>query len=468
MLSRPLCNVYTILALQCASAVVGQSLSLRGAMNIFARNMPLESTANATSVLCRITMFDTLILSKENVSSTREQTTCLPIVNEVETDLDFSIDLPEDLVKANIADIEMGKLLVKVIGAEMVDDKLVIGQRPQFEVVHDHRLRHLQERHLQSTGVMTLAVIRISTSDAAPTASAATLKNALFGGLINFATQYDSCSFGKLKWKMAGSGVIDVRLPNKVSAYASSAELVTAAQKQLKAQNGGKEVSSMGNKVFMCLPPGTGDWAASAGINHWRAQFNNDWCTSLSGIVHELGHTMGLLHAAADGVEYADRSGYMGSGYTNGKWPRKCFNGFNSWRFGWYSTRHLSHNPLTDGDRLVKLATFVDFKKTAMDEVVLINIANQYYLEYNRAKGFNIHTEHAVNQVSVTQPNSHGTNRLAGLSAGAQYEVPNFNGSSQTLIIAACQTLTGSLGSEIMVLSLAMGQSLCGTNATKI
>jgi hypothetical protein len=46
----------------------------------------------------------------------------------------------------------MGKLLVKVIGAELVDDKLVIGNRPQVELVHNHPLRHLQERHLQSAG----------------------------------------------------------------------------------------------------------------------------------------------------------------------------------------------------------------------------------------------------------------------------------------------------------------------------
>jgi hypothetical protein len=189
MLSLLVCALMLV-AMPAASSAVGRSLGLRGAMNIFAKN-----NANATSVLCRITMFDTLILSKQNISSTREQTTCLPIVNEEEMDLDFSIDLPEDLVKANIADIEMGKLLVKVSGAELVDEKLVIGKRPQFEVVHDHRLRHLQERHLQSSGIMTLAVIRISTSDAAPTSSAVTLKTALFGGIVNFARQYESCSF---------------------------------------------------------------------------------------------------------------------------------------------------------------------------------------------------------------------------------------------------------------------------------
>jgi hypothetical protein len=54
----------------------------------------------------------------------------------------------------------MGKLLVKVIGAELLDDKLVIGNPPQVELIHDHRLRHLQERHLQSTGVPSACTTR--------------------------------------------------------------------------------------------------------------------------------------------------------------------------------------------------------------------------------------------------------------------------------------------------------------------
>jgi hypothetical protein len=368
-------------------------------------------------------MFDTLILSKQNVSSTREQTTCLPIVNEDKMDLDFSIDLLEDLIKANIADIEMGKLLVKVIGAELVDEKLVIGKRHRFEVVHDHRLRHLQERHLQSSGVMTLAVIRISTSDT-------------HGGHF-FASVLGLGLLLRRRHELGRASIVGYHVGQSHIGHSRTSHFPLELSKGTRVVLRGKIDQSAkqcsfqrrgGSHVFMCFPPGAGDWAASAGINHWCAQFNNDWCTSLSGIVHELGHTIGLLQESSMPID----RGYMGSGYTNGKWPMKCFNGFNSWRFGWYSTRHLSHNPLTGGDRLVKLATFVDFKKTATDEVVLVNIANQYYLEYNRAKGFNVHTEHAVNQVSVTQPNAQGTNRLGALSAGQQYTVTNFSGSGKT------------------------------------
>lgn len=366
----------------------------------------------------------------------------------------------------NVADIEMGKLVVSVSDSKLVDEQLVIGDKAKFTIIDDHRVRHLQERHLQSSGTMTISMIRISTSDSAPTATAASLRSALFSGGVNFMSQYDLCSFGKLKWKLADTGVIEVKLPNRVSDFASSTDLVTAAQKQLKAQLG-TEVSKLGNKVMMCLPPGTGSWAASAGVNHWRAQFNNDWCTSLSGIVHELGHTMGLLHANAGGVDYADRSGYMGSGYTNSPWPRKCFNGYNSWKLGWYGTRHLSHNPLTQGDRLVKLATFVDFDKTAIDESVVINISDKYFLEYNRAKGFNIDTEHKKNQVTVTESQAAGTSSLAGLSAGSQHKIDNFNGSGKSLIIVACKTMSGSKGSEVMAISIAIGRSLCGTGFTR-
>jgi Gametolysin peptidase M11 len=332
-------------------------------------------------------------------------------------------------------------------------------------VVREDGLRKHSERHLQSIGILTIAVMRISTSDAAPTATATALVNAIAGPGVTVATQYQACSMGQLQLQMVGH-VVEMQLPQAVTDFASAADLVTAAQRQFKAQNNGQEVSTLADKVVMCLPPGTGDWAASAGVGHWRAQFNNDWCTSLSGLVHELGHTLGLLHAAADGVDYADRSGYMGSGYTDATWPRKCFNGYNSWKLGWYQSRHATVNPLTDGDRLVKLATFVDYASAASDEYVVLNLANQYYLVYNMAKGFNVDTEQKRNQVTITQPTVHGTNSLAGLSAGTQYTVPDFGGSGRTLYIVACRPGLGMGGSEHMVLSIALDQSHCANGTS--
>jgi Gametolysin peptidase M11 len=184
--------------------------------------------------------------------------------------------------------------------------------------------------------------------------------------------------------------------------------------------------------------------------------------------MHELGHTLGLRHAAADGIDYADRSGYMGSGYTDNTWPRKCFNGYNSWKLGWYASRHGTVNPLSDGNRLVKLATFVDAATAASDEYVVLNIADQFYLVYNLARDFNVDTEQKKNQVTITQPTVNGTNSLAGLSAGSEYVVPNFGGSGRTLVIAACRSAAsgvGGGGSEVMVLSIALDQSQCANDS---
>jgi hypothetical protein len=42
-------------------------------------------------------------------------------------------------------------------------------------------------------------------------------------------------------------------------------------------------------------------------------------------------------------------------------------------------------DPTSSGRRL-KLAAFVDYKKTEGDEPVIINISGIYFLQYNRAK----------------------------------------------------------------------------------
>jgi len=240
------------------------------------------------SVLCRFTHFDVFYDNNDFASNTEEQydTRCIPIVDGKETDLDFKMQLPEALLRDYAEEIEQGKLLVTISNAKINEnDKLVfVGGDPEFTVYEDgeQRFRHLQERHLQTTGTKTLAIIRVSTADSSPTGTASSvssIQNVMFGNGINFVTQYNECSFGKLKWQMA-EPVFDVRVDGNLASYGNDpAEIITAVQDKVKAQRGISAASDIADKVIMCLPPGTGDWAASAGVNHWRVQANDKWCT---------------------------------------------------------------------------------------------------------------------------------------------------------------------------------------------
>ena len=46
-----------------------------------------------------------------------------------------------------------------------------------------------------------------------------------------------------------------------------------------------------------------------------RAVFNDLWAVSLSGTMHELGHTLSLLHSGEGDSKYGDQTGYMVSGF---------------------------------------------------------------------------------------------------------------------------------------------------------
>jgi len=248
------------------------------------------------SLLCRVTVFGTMFASDDDTAAKEQHDIrCVPIVDGKETDLDFPIQVSEELLEKHEEEIASGTLMV-TLSDSWIDEneELISGESPEITVMDtsDGRYRHLQERHRQMTEFKTLAIIRVSTTDRSPTGSASSktkIQNAMFGNGINFQTQYDACSFGKLKWSLA-EDVFDVQLDGSMASYGNdSARIVTAVQQKVKATRGISGVDTIADKVIMCLPPGTGEWAASAGVNHWRVQSNDAWCTSLSGTMHELG-----------------------------------------------------------------------------------------------------------------------------------------------------------------------------------
>jgi hypothetical protein len=213
-----------------------------------------------------------------------------PIEDEKETDDSFRIDLPDNLVESYKSKIYKGQLMVSISNAAYVNHKLFLGSNSQYAVVDEsHRFRHLLERHLQITGDITVAVVRVSTPAESPVPSTTQLSSVYFGD-HGFQEQYGACSGGKLTIK--SSGIYDVKISRtKASLDNDAMKLVSAAQDQLRKDLGISQVSSLADKVIMCLSDGTyaGYWSASATVNYWRMQIRSDYCLSLSTSMHEMG-----------------------------------------------------------------------------------------------------------------------------------------------------------------------------------
>jgi hypothetical protein len=207
-----------------------------------------------------------------------DKISCIPIIDdETESDYILPIDLPDDLVAQYKSEIYQGKLLLSISNSAFVDNELVIGDFANYTVVHSVNYRNLLTRHLQVSNEVTVAVVRISTPSEAPSVSVGTLNATLFGK-SGFQKQFNDCSFGHLQ--IINNGVFDVRLTQTIAQLgADTGKILDATYKQIQIDRNITLAQELANKVLFCFPPGTGDWAANAGVNSWRARFNDGWCT---------------------------------------------------------------------------------------------------------------------------------------------------------------------------------------------
>jgi hypothetical protein len=110
----------------------------------------------------------------------------------------------------------------------------------------------------------------------------------------------------------------------------------------------------------------------------------------------------------------------------------------------------------------VTLAAFVDYQKAGPNKEVLLNIENTYYLQYNRAKAFNLDTEENRDKVVVVRDTIGYSKLLKGMSVDEGISL-SVGGSRIKLVVKVCHQVEG-LGDDpdFVVLSVSMNRAYCG------
>jgi len=441
-----------LLAAATSVAYGAQAAVLRG-------NVNESNVVSPHTVMCRITMIASMYWDEQKGRAQSKQAAgCIPIVNGTDSHFLLSIDLPSRITNAYSSEIHQGALFLRVDGATIADDALQVSDKTSFHVLDKAPLGGRQLQQLTTKGKMTVLVVRVTTSDGVgPDYSLDEMRSRIFGSGIGMRSQFAACSFGQLM--MEDTGGMDVVVPHNMSHYSSGAMLVNDAE-QVILDTVGRASYEIADKVMFCQPPGTGNWIASAGVNYYRSNYNNEWCLSLSADMHEMGHCLGMLHSGEGNDPYEDQTGYMGYGEPQQDSPLKCYNGYKNHLFGWYQRREVIVDPTESN--LIELATFVDFDKTTENQPVLLNIGNQYFIQYNRAKLFNIETTDKRDAVTITENTPGWSHVRAGLLLDEEWTIDNYSGTGRTLVVKVCQQMSTNDVDSMMV-SIGLDTSYCAT-----
>ena len=247
--------------------------------------------------------------------------------------------LPDDIM----AQFESAETLLTIPGAKIAGTKLMIPNE-----VKDAKIEKMDTtgggnrgRQLLQSGDKKVLVVRVKTTgslQAEPTSTVKELGDSVFGTLgdaVNLKSQYDDCSYGNLTFSplnetvypsLSAPGVYEIEVAVSGTSNGVVRNAVTASLPSFDF-----------DYVMYCLPPGTdGSWIAYAYVNAKISVYNNEWCTYVSGQMHEVGkfvvvmsptryasttystfhfmtgHNLGLGHAGEGSLEYGDQSGMMG------------------------------------------------------------------------------------------------------------------------------------------------------------
>jgi Gametolysin peptidase M11 len=431
------------------------------------RSTNIRHSSSNGEIICRVTIKATALDAGNGRIQVEEDVVCIKQVDEEDSSTILSLaDLPAHVYKANQKQIVLGRLYMSLTGITVDGDAVTISDESEFTVFEKNGKRKLEEEDRAiPIGEKTLAIVRISTSDAHVTATAAELENTVLAegsNASNIMSQFRKMSFGQLVFRP--KGVYNVYIDQSISLF-TGLNISQAAEIAMVKQLGLEKASDLADRVFFCVPPGLQKgFIAFTFINYWRATFSDTWCHSLSATIHEVGHTFGLGHSHwEEPNDYQDLSCYMGLGGGLAHAPRQTFNAHKGWQTGWYAPRHLAFDPFTEVIRRIEVAALVDYETASDGQAVIVNVADHIYFQYNRARGFNNETRSMPDKLVVVEAHGNGNSgRIAALGPSDEaFEIANFLESGQRLVIEVCREEFGN--PDIMVVSIGFGESTCST-----
>jgi Gametolysin peptidase M11 len=300
-----------------------------------------------------------------------------------------------------------------------------------------------------------------------PMGSPSISKDQLYGSLFSngnsLKNQLSRCSLGQLQFNPTGWGVMDLY----INAYQGTPQSDLAAMAEaaaIQALGGGySNIRDAATHIVFVMPNRGDGYVGSAevcppGVSG-TSFFGDVYALSLSVIMHEVGHNLGLQHATENGDTYGDTTGMMGisSGQTDGN-PLQCYNACNHWTLGWFPNQRLDLSGGLSQPIVTNVVAFVDADQAYPGQYAIVKLPGNIYLQFNRAKEYNVGTRANIDQLVVVWDssgnNSGETVFVTSLDAYNTY----YNSGSVVVQICSVQ-IGGSV--DYMVVSIGPGWADC-------
>lgn len=262
---------------------------------------------------------------------------CLTDANEevgILAEIPYRVDLPLDFVEEHMGTLQRGLSTVCIPGGRAIrfpnstfPDQIVIPDGAELRLIPG--LVDPGDGNGLGFGNRTVLVVRVSGTAESLLETVAQMEGSVFGlggqPLINSVrAQFGRCSFSKMDFVPATgfdqfffNGVVNIQLPYSLrgrNVLRVLGDAMAAVGELLQIDS----LEGSFNHLIFCFARGTTlsrspDWLAFATLRGYTSAFNSGRCDSLTALMHEIGHNLGLVHSAADIFEdeYGDTTGVV-------------------------------------------------------------------------------------------------------------------------------------------------------------